>query len=212
VVGFLLLFWAEGRPGRAVRRLIQNWSLLAPALVGLGMLAVVFVTVRYLPAFVVLLWAAIFAAVRLEDSGESRRLMALVTCLTLLGVGAPVAADALHDVRQIVRRSGSRHEEWEMAEDLMQRGLRPGDKVATLGNGSSSSWAHLARLKVVAEVPGDHVQDFWQAPPSVKLQVFRLLSQTGAKLLVTEKRYSQEPSPPWQRLGGTKYFVHRLDK
>jgi hypothetical protein len=60
-------------------------------------------------------------------------------------------------------------------------------KVAFIGYGSDAYWARLAKLRIVAEImdANNGSKEFWIAPEEVKQNVYGVLAQTSAKLVVT---------------------------
>jgi hypothetical protein len=66
-------------------------------------------------------------------------------------------------------------------------------------------WAHLAGIRVVAEIPSAGVSIFWTAGSASQQQVFTLLSQTGARALITGT-----PPPISQRGGLASAWRHWL--
>ena len=71
--------------------------------------------------------------------------------------------------------------------NYLRRGIvEPGDKVACIErlNGMHAFWAHLARVRIVAEIQGEDVEKFWGVDDDVKSQVIAALGRTGAKILV----------------------------
>jgi hypothetical protein len=90
-------------------------------------------------------------------------------------------------------------------------GIRPGDKVAIIMNGTAAYWAHLAKLRIVAEImdTGHGSQEFWKAPQPTHEQVYDLFARSHAKAAVAfcpaEKKFAG-----WEAMQGTPYCVHRL--
>jgi hypothetical protein len=98
-----------------------------------------------------------------------------------------------------------------VANGLSQIGVQPGDKVAVIGNAlySSSMWARLARVRIVAEMPGNE-QNFWAADPGVKSQVIKIFASTGAKIIVAEEGPSYGSTSGWQTIENTGHYVYML--
>jgi hypothetical protein len=76
-----------------------------------------------------------------------------------------------------------------------------------------STWARLARAKIVSEVyywhglPESDANDFWKATPAVQSKVIQAIEKTGARVIISQA----PPSPPdargWQRVGNTNYYA-----
>jgi hypothetical protein len=110
-----------------------------------------------------------------------------------------------------------------MANYMRNHGLRPGGKVAVIGDGMYTYWAHLDRLQVVAEIPSNirHYQDhpavdFWASGPEQQREWLRILAQTGAEVVVADPQglvRGFEPSvvpAPWKKIEGTDAYVYFL--
>ena len=90
-------------------------------------------------------------------------------------------------------------------------GLTSGDKVAFIGDSFRAFWAHLLGARVVAEVRGDKVADFWKASPEVKNGVIDAFARTGVKAVVVEKPPEGIELNGWQKIRNTDYYVHMLN-
>jgi hypothetical protein len=61
-------------------------------------------------------------------------------------------------------------------------------------------WAHLARLKVVAEIPEADVSNFWASAQTERVKAMQWLASSGARVLVTRNvpesgiRWDGQPS------------------
>jgi hypothetical protein len=100
--------------------------------------------------------------------------------------------------------------QYQVAEGLNRMGVRSGDKVAFIGNSFKASWARLARVKIVAEIPIRQVANFWAADNSIKSQVIKTFVTTGAKVIVVERVPSVVSTPDWKRIGNTSYHAYML--
>jgi hypothetical protein len=135
-----------------------RWPLfvVALAVVPLGMYVAIHIEYRYIGAFVILLLAGAFAAIRLPDTPGARRLTGAVVTAVFVAQVTPVAAmvayDAAHEVKGLVRSDPLIHRHWEIARGLQALGLQPGDRVAVAGDFFTAGWARLARLRVTAAV------------------------------------------------------------
>jgi hypothetical protein len=73
---------------------------------------------------------------------------------------------------------------WEVATALRAAGVRPGDRVATVGTGDTAYWARLLRAQVVAEVPDSAVAALWAAPAGARDQLWRAFADVGVTAVV----------------------------
>jgi len=103
--------------------------------------------------------------------------------------------------------------EWEAAQELSRRNLRPGDRIALLGHSNVADYyAHLAKVHIAAEVPAEGIRSYWDADPESRRRVLNLLAQTGAVLLITRIQPPHTRAENWQPLGSTGYYAFVLPK
>jgi len=94
-----------------------------------------------------------------------------------------------------------------------RKSVRPGTKVALIGDGTGAYWAHLAKLRIVAEIMDSMEQsrEFWNAPEEVKQHVYDVFAQARAKLVVTSCPLCSPGTPTgWQHIEGTPYCMRPL--
>jgi len=189
--------------------LASVWPVWASSLVGLGMYALVHVETRLVGSFLVIVGFNLLGGIRLIPSGTTRRVV--------IGLALPVAALSLFGAANIAKQNlysstfKPRHKQWEIAQVLAQRGIRAGDAVATIiDHREGDFWAHLARLKIIEEIPLEEMQKLVSLDAGSHAQLVRVLQGPGAKAIVTT------PAPPegtgfhWDRLGNTEYFMSSL--
>lgn len=211
VVVLTLLCWGRSHLSPRARRegLADGGPILFVAGTGLAAFTWVHVETRFIAVFAALLWLGALAAVRLPPLEESRRVARAVVAafLTLMSVSLGLhVADGL----QAGARDPTGGIQWQVADALQRTGLRPGDGVAVIGTSFREYWARLARVRIVAEVPDESVQDFWAAPPHVKARVFRALAAIGARAVLVPGIPGGVGRTGWHRMGDTYYFVHLL--
>ncbi len=207
-LGYLVLLRTGRRFSLSLRDLLNNWRLLVPAIAGLGIYLPVLLQPRYIPAFVLLLGAGIFASVRIADSPvfqpTKKRWRAGIAIALSLVIIATSAWQGSEDFTNLLK---GKHTEWQVASHLQRLGLRPGDKVASVGTSFRFFWTQLGRFKVVAEIPDP--ESFWRVDATTRSEVFKAIGETGAKVLVA-KQIPQLPTRGWQRIGSTDYSVYLL--
>ena len=215
LVGLLTLFILSGRGRLIVYDIIEQWSLIVPAIAGFGLYAMVNVQGRYTGPFIVLLWLAVFMAVRVPNTPIEMRLTrsisVLLAALIVFTTLAASTRELVLTARQlIVGEDPAAHEQWQVAEGLRETGVGPGDKVAFIGDSFRAFWAHLAGARVVAEVRRDKVGDFWQADAAVKTDLLNAFSRAGVKAVVMEKPPAGVDVGGWKKIRDTDYYVHLI--
>jgi hypothetical protein len=181
---------------------VSNWPVLIPAVAAIGGYALVHTDLRYVAAYAVILWLALFSAVRLPVSYWSRS----------IATGVFLAVGAISFYRPICLEATTRVPKyWQAAEELGEHGVTPGSKIATIGLETfGMRIARLARTQIIAEVR-EEASGFWDEPPAVRSGVIKALQRTGARAVLASA------SPPqshldagWQKLGNTPYYLYLL--
>jgi 4-amino-4-deoxy-L-arabinose transferase-like glycosyltransferase len=224
IFSYLIILSVSGRLWLSLKQLTKSWVLLIPAATGLGiyMLGIdmldAFIekqpSTRYIAPFIVLLFAGVFSSVSLPDTKESKRFIAGMTLATLITIGVQVSYQALNEAwTEVAERKPHIH--WQVAENLNQLGVQPGDKVALLGHyiHPHYHWARLARVKIVAEIMDADV--FWVQEPTVRSEILKKLERTGARVIVQKPEITIPDSIStmgWQKLGNTSYYAYFFQK
>ncbi len=206
VVGVLALALLAGGAGGFFRELLLSWTLWLPAAVTCGLYALVHVEPRFVGAPMVILWCFLFAAIRLPQSENSARVWNCVVLAVALTMGVTITSQAA--AHAIAALRGSENSEWMVSADLAQLGLRPGDEVAVLGHSTHGDyWAHLAQVRIVADVPAEGVPAYWESSAGTKSRILSALARTGARFLVTRFQPPNSELQNWERLGATGYYA-----
>ncbi len=200
---------------------IRFWQLLFPAIGALSMYALIHVETRYIGAYIVVVWLALFSGVRFrKDEGSARLKYAAVVALVVAGMTVILAKQmtpAMSSLPGIFREQGSVY--WQVADGLSTMGVKPGDQVAFIGSGfgSGSFWGRLAKVQIIAEITAgsdmavrDDVDEFWHSNNDVKRQVIAAFAKTGAKCIVADKMPPGADYPGWQKIGNTDHYVYFL--
>ncbi len=195
---FLVLCW---RPSWKLGCWRDLWFIGLLGFFPLLMYALVIVQRRYICAFVLLLWLWLFSKIRFPE-GHGVRRWAFILILFLSGILlGKVAIPTWNNFRQ-----GETSIAWVVARQLHRLGLRPGDKVACLGlvNPYHFSWARMARVKIVAEILNQDVDQFWLADEATRRRALQVFARVGAKAVVATH------IPPSAPLKGWRKIAHRL--
>jgi hypothetical protein len=213
---FLVLFLFSFSTRTIVNGLLAEWYLFVPALAGMMMFALVLVEWRYVAAFVVVFWLGLLCAIRLPQSHAAEKIagylcIALVIMLTTKYLSSNYDEALSVAVEALNGREAEIHSQWQVSEELRQIGVRPGDKVAYIGNSTRAYWARLGRFRIIAEIHGDEEKKFWRALPATQLRAIRSLFGAGAKMIVCDSVPEFASVGRWKRLGDTKAHVYVFD-
>jgi hypothetical protein len=188
--------WASLVPG--------TWLALLPSAAALAMYEFVHVEYRLVAPFALLLLLGTLSKVCLREADDPRIVRRLAVIIAL----APMLAivwSAARDVALLVRNAPD--EQWEMAQQLHDLGILPGSRIATLGSGSAAAWAHLAGMRIIAEIPDKELPRFIAADAGRKLQVFGKLYSLGVAAVVTWNAAVSNSTGGWRAIPRTHYFV-----
>ncbi|HEY1264894.1 MAG TPA: hypothetical protein VGF06_15305 [Terriglobales bacterium] len=169
-----------------IRTSLRSTSPYLPLLVvtatALALYSLTLVVARYLAPWDLLLWGVILAGLRGRQRLNSVRHRWLVA-----GVAGALLVTTAANVCRWPSRFGARDNatpDYAIAEELQQLGLRPGDKVASIGYDYQAYWAYLDRLSIVAEIPAGSSCGFWRAAPERQTALMHNLAAAGAKAVI----------------------------
>ncbi|MGA8762425.1 MAG: hypothetical protein WB562_06005 [Candidatus Sulfotelmatobacter sp.] len=191
------------------------WPVLAVSIVGMGLYLPLVENDRYLAGFVLVLFLGLLAAVRLRpDAQRAAGYTAVAVFLTMALATADYTVRVVtHHLAIPGQGPNSTVQDVTAAEQLWRMGAGPGTKVAVIGDGTGAYWAHLAKLRIVAEIMGGNhgSTEFWNAPEAVQQNVYSVFGQAHAKLVVTSCPLCPPGIPAgWQHIEGTPYCVRLL--
>jgi len=214
IAGVLALYLMGFQRRSTVRFLLAHWFLFVPALAALGMYALVFVSLRYVAPFMLILWAGLLSGVRLPDNDQLRKPVTCVCAAMLamlviaIGVAMTGRGGDLATAGGNARAQGPAA--WRIADALGQMGVRRGAKVGFIGDSFTAYWARLARVQITAEIPAIRggAEVFRAAYPLVLDRVVEAFTKAGVDIIVAEKLPDDFSRPGWRRIGNTDHFVY----
>jgi hypothetical protein len=221
LMGIVLLYlMSRIRPLR-LTEFLKQWGLLLPALAAFCLYGLVYVEGRYIGVFLVLLWADLLVNIRLPASQTNKRLSSLVSLIMIVFIVMNIFFFNLEGFKNLI--SGQRTKtaksiqppapSWpgQVAEELYDLGIQPGDKVAVIGYAFDSFWARLARVQIISEMLGSDAEPLWVGGPSKRSEVLEAFRSTEAKAIVAEyvPNYAQL-GDDWYQIGNTNYYIYLL--
>ena len=210
---YLILLILSRSLSGCMRRTLRGWPLIVPGVVGICMYSLVLLEPRYIAAFAVLIWIGLLSGIRIPKNHDSLR-FAQITMLAFAGwLTVMVAGLSVYYLARplpILQGHGGRY--YQVAEILNADGLLPGQAVAVVGPAfDGMTWARLARLRIVAQIPPEDVDDFWRvSDPRVETEIYSALASAGVMAVVSQKAPSFGRLADWQKIGDTQYYVHFL--
>ena len=195
------------------------WPL---ALVGLSAFAVyslVYVEGRYVAPFLVLLWAALLLSVRLRQADGHGAWLHATGLAFSIALGMNIVAfhldgfNALARIAPVARagpvsrtaRPSARPSA--VASALHAQGLQRGDSIGVIGEAIAATWARLARLRIVADVNPEDVDDFWDGSADQQRAVLDYFAAAGVRAVVAHAPEESALPPGWLAVGNTGWLV-----
>lgn len=192
----LLLAASGGGPGR--RSLWKYQCLLLPAASAVGFYWLVHVDPRFLAAFVVLLLLGFLAAADQSPttgSGFTRGAVAATAAIWLsaiLSLGQQTISGLIH---------ANGHLQWRVAQELHKMDATGIRTVAVAGNAFEAYWARLARVRIVSDMPQEHLDEFWGGGLELRRSVVEAFAATGAEVVVADSAPAWAVTEGWAPLG-----------
>jgi 4-amino-4-deoxy-L-arabinose transferase-like glycosyltransferase len=205
VVGFAL-FWSIRRCGRWQHVPAGMWFVMLPSIAALGLYALVLVEFRYVSPFALMLLTWTLSRVEFAHSSNPsflRRLNFVLMLAPLVAIAWPM----LCDVTVVIRNPT--YEEWQVASGLRDMGVRPGAELGCIGSGLDAYWAHLANVRIVAEIPGKDQRPFIAVDRERKQFILERFVDAGAQAVVTKNAAVANSMQGWQRIRETQYYIWR---
>ena len=103
--------------------------------------------------------------------------------------------------------------------------MAPGSKVGFIGSSFSAYWAHLARVRIVAEIPDVRwdpglrkaerptaADCFWGVEPSARAAAMGAFVRIGVKAVLACGNRNRVADSGWQRIHGTSCLIYLTDR
>jgi hypothetical protein len=114
---------------------------------------------------------------------------------------------------EVFKSRKANYSDWQVASALREMGVEPGARVSYMGYGlTDHAWAHLARVRISAEIPAEDMLSFWAADQDQRAEVEKWLATTGARVLVTREVPETAAFMGWKKVGDTEYFILPLPR
>jgi hypothetical protein len=144
----------------------------------------------------------------IADHGfRDRHRIALLQGLRRVTGFTPLAEGAIEPAAEVEAHAANHPA---IADELLQMGLRDGDRIAFIGYSFTEYWARLARLRIVAEIHWHDVDRFWNAPEDRQADAIAAFAGTGAVAVIAAPVEMGESPPGWQVVGDTGYLLYML--
>lgn len=215
----LLLFFCQ--PGATIRGVSRYWYLIVPSVCLFAAYSLTAADFRYMPAWLLMVWASLLTGLRLRPSLASPPIAKSIAILVAAVMVASMANGLYGQSKSVRHDDATKH--YAIAEGLTRLGLRRGDKVGAIGFDNDAHWAYLDGLMIVAEIRTGGVCDFWNASASDKSDLLRKFAQAGATAVIANGDHDfkstsraahfdfaacSHPDSAWHKIGDTEDYVY----
>jgi 4-amino-4-deoxy-L-arabinose transferase-like glycosyltransferase len=203
--GLFILIWIGWRPGFRPKDTAISTVLVLPAVAAFGLYSLVhYLEWRYVAPFVVVTWLALITGVRIPDSRGSERLLSgVIAGVVFTAFLSTILWESQEDLARLRSRSkGSNATDVRTAIKLGELGIRPGDKIAFIGNTFRAHWARLARVRIIAEITRKDAPTYWAADEAVRAGAMEAFAAAGARAVVTDSLPPGVSAAGWEKISG----------
>jgi hypothetical protein len=163
--------------------------------------AMVLIQHRYVVAFLVLGWTALFAAAWIVLKPDRWIGITLTVSFGLLLVFCPGFVRELVGNQKLLATSGNAA----VAKKLVDMGIRPGDQLASVDSAVMAYYARLAGARFTMEVHADDPAALAKLPAAQVQQIIATLRANRAKALFSSWRPAFDNDTGWVLLTGHSY-------
>lgn len=194
-------------PRRAIRSMQPFWPILA---MGLTLLAAYLfappkIEDRYIGAPIAIVAIALLYGL-LRVARLSRIALLSLVALVALNLCAQTAINMRRDFLDNALKA--QRSEVDAALALQRLGFTPGTRVAAISPWISPGWARLSRLIIVADVPREQAEHFWDLPRERQASALSAFASTGSQAVVAWIGGRKDVPEGWQRLASTPYALY----
>ena len=221
VLCLVLAFFMGWRKWLSQTGLGAFWFLLLPSVIYTGLYMLVYLDQRYIAGSLVIVWMCMLASMAIPRERLRRPIdfgvgaIGVLFCVVFLATRmvspAKLAAkDLLHG------HEDEWNQQWMLARELREIGVKPGDRVAYIGSSMDADWARLDGVRIVAEIPviwerqpglmrrvlanTSEIDDFWHAGMEKRERVYQAFREAGASIAVADRLPKDVAAPGWHRV------------
>jgi hypothetical protein len=179
---------ADARKWRlAASSLAKEYPSLFIPLLASAMYVLVYVEERYLAMYAVLAIVGLLASIRYSPE-KWEYLQGRVLFVAVLFAVPAIGMIGWHAMKSWQEwqagEGGHAHRHWQIAHEMEQLGLRPGDGVGVVGYPLDCGWARLGGFRILAEINEMEAPGYWRASAEEKRRIAEIFRNIGAKAIV----------------------------
>jgi len=198
------LFFLVRKSGSWGGRWMEEKFVWIPLVAVFGMYALVHVEPRFVGGFGLMLLMRLLAGVRLAKPAGEGALSGLASVIIL----APALAIVFSTGKNLNDIAGpAAFEQWEVARGLHEMGIPQGSNLGSIGTGLGAYWAHLAGVRIIAEIPGEDQSVFLASDAERKQAIVGKFAEAGATTIVTKNIAVVNSMEGWRQVRGTHFYL-----
>jgi hypothetical protein len=202
--GLVALIWVTRKGGGLDRSGRAWWPVLLPGLAALAMYSLVHAETRFVTGVGLVFALSGLSRVQIAPSASQRAVL-LAKMVVFVAPSIAVGWSVATDLRRIARPEP--FVTWEAAQALHAAGVPVGAKIGYIGTGLDASWAHLAQLRIIGEIPDPGWNRFVALDSATRQAVLHKFANMGAVAVVTRHAEVARSDAGWQRLANTGLYV-----
>lgn len=195
-VGIAVLALPIRRFGRLIASGSSCWAICW-SLLSLALFSLIQLEWRYVAGFLVIAFVALYWDLAHFDSLFRADVVLGVAVVLLVQIAADLTGICALDIADLKHPVVPGYVSF--AGDLRRSGLRAGDPVALLGTGVRAYFAHLAQLRIVAEIKEPDV--FQSLSPDAREDLLRKLRAIGVRALIKPGPACMATTVPDDKIG-----------
>jgi hypothetical protein len=192
----------------------ERVALVAIALAAIALYELVYTEPRLIAPWVAIGFTAIVTASQSPGDAKRKRIgqWSLIALVIVCGISVVRAAN--REIADAGDESGFRgavNSQWIVAQKLATLGVRPGSRVALIGDESDIYWARLAGVQVAYQVPLPSAPTYWTISAPDRERLDADLEKAGAAAIVASWSGPESPVAGWIPVGDRHYLIRPLN-
>jgi 4-amino-4-deoxy-L-arabinose transferase-like glycosyltransferase len=169
---------------------------------------------RLVGPWVAIGFAAILTASQFPGDDKRKRIAKWTLIALVIVCGISVVRAANRGIASAGDETGFRgavNSQWIVAQKLAALGVKPGSRVALIGDESDIYWARLAGVQVAYQVPLPSASTYWTLSAPDREQLDADLEKAGAAAIVASWSAPESPIAGWIPVGDRHYLIRPLN-
>jgi len=191
----------------------ERVGLVVIALGAIALYEFVYTEPRLIAPWVALGFTAIVTASQSPGDAKRKRIgqWSLIALVIVCGISVARAANRGIASAGDETGFGAVNSQWIVAQKLAALGVKPGSRVALIGDESDIYWARLADVQVAYQIPLPSAPTYWALGAPDREQLDADLENAGATAIVASWSAPESPIAGWIPVGDRHYLIRPLN-